>query len=76
MNVYVLDRDTVIKRIVQNMVEAGVVKPCECNMFIGELHKLDPKDLLTALVESHNIREQQPKHIDFYPIDAGAFSPN
>lgn len=76
MNIYVLDRDTVIKRIVQNMVEAGVVKPCEHEIFTNELQKLDPKDLLAVLVESHTIREQQPKCMNFYPVDAGAFSPN
>lgn len=71
-----LDRDNVIKQTVQNMIEAGVVKPEEQEMFTNQLQQLDPKDLLAALLESVKFREQEPKRIKFYPIDVDAISMN
>jgi len=63
-----IDRDTVIKQTVQNMIEAGVVKPDEYEMFTEQLYQLDPKDLVATLLESHNMREQAQDIIRFYPI--------
>ena len=71
-----LQRDTVILQTVQNMIEAGIVKPEEYKMFTEQLHQLDPKDLLTVLIESNNFREQSPERIKFYPIDIDAISIN
>ena len=76
MSIYILDRDTAIKQTVQNMIEAGVVKPEEYKMLTEQLQQYDPKDLLTVLLESHNLREQEPKRIKFYPIDIDAISMN
>ena len=76
MDTYMLGRYNVIKQTVQNMIEAGVVKPEEQAMFTNQLQQLDPKDLLTALLDSVKLREQEPKRIKFYPIDVDAVSMN
>lgn len=76
MNIYLLDRDTAIKMVVQNMIEAGVIKPDEQAMFTEQLQRYDPKDLVTVLIESHTFREQAPRRINFYPIDIDAISMN
>lgn len=76
MGILILDRDVVITQTVQNMIEAGVIKPEEQKMFTEQLQRLDPKDLLIALLESHNFREQAPKRVNFYPLDIDAISEN
>ncbi len=76
MSIYILDRDAVIKQTVQNMIEAGLVKPEEYDLFTGQLQRLDPKDLVAVLLESHMFRESEPKRIKFYPIDMDAISKN
>ena len=76
MSIHITDRDSVIKQTVQNMIEAGIVKPEEDKMFAAQLYCLDPKDLLTVLLESHNFREQAKEPIKYYPIDYGAISGN
>ena len=76
MNIFILQRDTAIKQIVQNMVEAGVVKAEEDKQYTAQLQQLDPKDLLATLVESHMIREQMNGSISYYPIDYKAISSN
>lgn len=76
MCVYILSRDTLIKQTVQNMIEAGFILPNEAEMFTNQLLRLDPKDLLCALLESHDLREQAPERINFYPIDIDAISKN
>ena len=69
-----LDQESVIKQTVQNMVEAGVIKPSEDAILTAQLQHLDPKDLLTVLLESHILREQSIERISYYPI--GSISSN
>ena len=83
MNIYILDKDTVIKQVAQNMIEAGVVRPEEQRMFAEHLQQLDPRDLLAVLVESHNFREQfkdlpvvRQRATNSYPIDIDTISMN
>ncbi len=76
MNIYLVDRQSVITQTVQNMVEAGVLKPDEHELLTRQLQKLDSKDLLVALLDSWNLREEAPKYIDFYPINFDAISQN
>ena len=76
MNILSLNRDSIIKQTVQNMIEAQIVKPEEDKKFTAQLQQLNPKDLLTVLLESHNFREQAKEHISYYPIDAESFSSN
>jgi len=65
---YFINRETVIKQTTQNMVEAGVIEPDDAELFVNELQQLDPKDLLTVLLESHGLREQAAESIEYYPI--------
>ena len=76
MNILSLNRDSIIKQTVQNMIEAQIVKPEEDKKFTAQLQQLNPKDLLTVLLESHNFREQAKERISYYPIDIDDFSMN
>ena len=64
----ILHRNQIQQQTSQNMVEAGVLKPEETEMFIGELQQLNLKDLITVLLESHDFREQAVGSIQSYPI--------
>lgn len=75
MRTFYVSRESIIKQAVQNMIEAGIVKPCEYDMFTEQLYRLDPKDLLTVLMESHQFREQL-HYTDFFPVDINAMCMN
>lgn len=76
MDIVRLDRESVVKQSAQNLIEAQVAKPEEYQMLTEALRKLDPKNLLTVLLESHKFREEAPERISFYPIDVDAISMN
>ncbi|KKK77120.1 hypothetical protein LCGC14_2856800 [marine sediment metagenome] len=71
----ILTRDTAIKQIVQNMIEAGIVLPDEYDMFTAQLQQLSTEELLIVLVDSCEFREQYHR-INFYPIDMASISTN
>lgn len=75
MHIYHVDRETTIKQTVQNMIEAGIVLPCEWRMFAALLQQLSTKELLIVLVDSHQFREQL-HCINFYPVDIDAMCMN
>lgn len=69
---YYLAREQVKQQIIQNLVEAGVATRDEATEYLHELNRLDNKDLLAVLLESHITREaSQPSGIPtaFYHID-------
>lgn len=72
MNRFLFQQDQVKLQIVQNLIEAGSMKP-DLEQIVANLDvldKLDPKDLLTVLLESHNLREEAIPGIPIsYPID-------
>ena len=76
MDIYILDKDEVIKQILQNIVEASIISPSECKDYESYLQKLDPVKLIATLIESWCAREQALKPINFYPIDIKAISMN
>jgi len=81
--VEVVDTEDIIKQTVQNMIEAGRLKPEESSKFIDYLQQLDIVGLLKVLVISHNLREEfkdLPAAVEratqSYPIDIEAISKN
>jgi len=75
------ERDMVIKQTAKNMVDAGVLKPEEAEVFTDYLQQLDPKDLITALVESSICREKAPTATTLcvtvtYHVDVAALGTN
>ena len=65
-------REQVEHQIVQNLIEAGMIAEGEANEYLHKASKLDEKDLLTVLLESHNAKEaSQSSGIPstFYYID-------
>ena len=60
MNLYFLkvNRTQIQQQVVQNLIEAGVLMRSEAEHQITELAKLDCKDLLAVLLESHNLKEE------------------
>lgn len=76
MDIYILTRDNAIKQVVKNMLDAQVIIPEEADMFAEQLWRLDSKDLVAVLLESCELREQEPKRINFYPLDVDAISKN
>ena len=47
------------QQIIQNLVEAGALVQDEIAGYLHRLDKLDSKDLIAVLLESHNLREQR-----------------
>ena len=76
MSIYILNRQSIIKQTVQNMIEAGVILPEETDMFTGQLLKLSSNDLALALLESYNLREMYVAKQNYYQIDKEALCPN
>ncbi|KKN54533.1 hypothetical protein LCGC14_0591250 [marine sediment metagenome] len=72
----VVDRNSVIKQTIQNLVEAGVLLPDECKYYKLHLQKLSTNDLILELIAAQLLREQTPSPISFYPIDIEAISMN
>ena len=68
MNILILQRDTVIRQTIQNMIEAQVIRPEEEDMLTEQLQQLDSRELIIVLVESHQFREQAQERIRWYPI--------
>lgn len=71
-----LDNDSVVRQTIQNLVEAGILEQSECPNYEIYLRRLDLKDLLAVLIESHELWTNAPKPIMFYPIDMKSISMN
>ncbi len=78
IHLHILTRSATIQQANQNMVEAGIILPNECEPFIHQLQQLDPKDLIAVLMESVRILNMTPvaKRINFYYVDIDAISKN
>ena len=74
---YFLEHSSVKKCIVQNLIEAGILQPDEAQFYLETLDCSDSRDLLIAMLESHNLREDAvAKQPSFYPVDARDISLN
>ena len=80
MEAYIIDRDTVIRRIAQNVAESTDVSKDELadkmQAIFTELSKMDSKDLIACLLESHQLREGLGDKRNYYPVDMRGISAN
>lgn len=63
-----IDRSRIQLQTVSNLVTAGVLKYDEAKFYNTLLSAMTEKDILGALLESHEMRENCPNPIDYYPI--------
>lgn len=68
---FFIERDQVARQATQNLIDAGQLTQGEVKDFLSTLDKLDAKDLLAVLMESHNLKEEHHagNPIHSYPID-------
>ncbi len=66
----------VSEQCAQNLVEAGIIQSSEKDMAIAQFKRLDPKDLVASLMETHYLRENKPTDIMSYPINSATLSRN
>ena len=80
MEAYIIEREAVIRRIAQNVAESTDVSGDELadkmQTVFAELSKLDPKDLIATLLESHQLRESLGDKRNYYPVDMRGISSN
>ena len=72
MDIIVLDRRNIIKQILQNLVESGVLESHECKTYEQHLLQQNIRQLLLEVVDSQKLREQTPNPASFYPISEEA----
>jgi len=72
----VISKESIERQTAQNMVEAGIILPDECPLFINLLKAMNERDLIVALLESWQARQQATNPIGFYPVIPEDISPN
>ncbi len=75
-NIYFMDKDTVRRQIVQNLVESGVLQPPEVERYSLYLTKLNSAELILQLIEAHNLREITGVKVKYYQINMANIVPN
>ena len=76
MSIYMMDRDSVERQTLQNLVEAGIVEVKNAQSALTALRDLDPKDLLAVMLESHIAREAVADKKQYFPIDYASIGQN
>ena len=68
---FYIQREQIERQATQNLIDAGVLTQEEAKEFLGTMAKLDHKDLLAVLLESHQLKEDARvgNPIKSYPID-------
>ena len=68
---FFIQREQVARQAAQNLIDAGQLTQDEAKNFLVYLEKLDHKDLLAVLMESHQLKEEAStgNPIKSYPID-------
>lgn len=68
---FFIQRDQIERQATQNLIDAGQLTQDEAKDFLSHLGKLDSKDLLAVLLESHQLKEDAiiSNPIKSYPID-------
>ena len=64
----IVHRSQIQAQTISNLVSAGVLLKNEAEHYNELLSAMSMQDLVAALVGSHQIREEQPDSINFYPI--------
>ena len=54
---FFITRDQVARKATQNLIDAGVLSIDEAQKYLADTLKLDPKDLFSILLESHQIKK-------------------
>ena len=74
---FFITRDQVARQATQNLIDAGVLSVDEAQKYLSYTIKLNPEDLLSILLESHQIKEDVGNsNINSYPIDYLAINEN
>jgi len=64
----VVHRNQIQNTIVSNLISAGVIGQDEAEHYYELLSALPLQELLSTLVVSHELRENCPDAINYYPI--------
>ena len=51
-----------------NLRQAGILRDCELSEYANTLDNMDDRQLLATLVESHELLDNAPAPIMYYPI--------
>ena len=75
---FFINQEQIARQATQNLIDAGQLTPDEAKDFLSHLGKLDHKDLLAVLMESHQLKEDAITSIPIksYPIDYLRMSDN
>jgi hypothetical protein len=77
VDIPITDRENIINQAARNLVDAGVVSEKEIPMVVEEFGRLDPKDLIATLLETHILKEAMSTDIQIpLPKDMRAFRYN
>jgi len=67
---FFIQREQIERQATQNLIDAGQIAQDEARDFLLTLGKLDSKDLLAVLLESHQLKEDVGRSsTKSYPID-------
>ena len=57
MEVWVMHQEQVAKQCAENLLQASIIAEDEVEAIVAQCFKLNPKDLLATLIESHYLLE-------------------
>ena len=75
MGILLFNTESIKLQTVQNYIEAGIASKEDASAIMTNLDRLDLKDLLAVLLESHGFREQKLSGQKFY-VDTSYISGN
>ena len=73
MAILLCNIESIKLQTVQNYIEAGIASKEEASKIMDNLNRLDLKDLLAVLLESHDFREQKLSGQKLPKIDVERF---
>jgi len=75
---FFIEREQIARQAAQNLIDAGALAQSEVKDFMFTLDRLDAKDLLAVLLESHELKEEARtgNSVRSYPIDYMRMSSN
>lgn len=68
MNYFMLSRTTIKQTIISNLISSNILAASEAQNYLDLLDVMSDKDLLVALLGSHEDRENCLNPIEYYPI--------
>jgi hypothetical protein len=76
MQGFEIDQKQVAAQTAQNLVEAGELEPEDYEQHVRVIQGMPFEEALKALIQSHNIREESGRRVNFYPINIQAIGRN